>query len=179
MIYHTKVDAGGPVILLLLAALPAVMGVIILVGLSATDLGGWILLMLSPALLWLLLLFAWPVTYDPGATRADGEPILLVRVGRFLRYEIPIADIREVKPKSSIALLGVVVVRPARSHVSHARSGRLPPDLAAGPRRIPRRTGPPRRAPGTDGRPTDAAARDARGLMIQRGGLLRRGRIVM
>ncbi len=102
MIYHTKVDAGKPVILLLVAAQPAVMGVIILVGLSATDPGGWILLMLTPALLWLFLSFAWPVTYDPGATRADGGPILLVRVGRFLRYEIPIADIREVKPKSSM-----------------------------------------------------------------------------
>jgi Bacterial PH domain len=101
MIYHTKVDAGGPAILLLLSSLPAVMGVIILVALSATNPMGWILLMLSPALLWLFLSICWPVTYDPGVTRADGEPILLVRVGRFLRYEIPIADIREVKPKSS------------------------------------------------------------------------------
>jgi Bacterial PH domain len=102
MIYHTKVDGGGPVILLLLAATPAVMGVIMLVALSATEPVGWIMLMLSSALLWLFLSIAWPITYDPGATRADGEPILLVRVGRFLRYEIPIADIREVKPKSSL-----------------------------------------------------------------------------
>jgi hypothetical protein len=102
MIYHSKVDAGKPAALLLSLAIPAVMGVIILVAGSATEPMGWILLMLSPALMWLFLLIGWPVTYDPGATRADGEPILLVRVGRFLRYEIPIADIREVKPKSSL-----------------------------------------------------------------------------
>ena len=55
--------------LLLPVALPAVIGLIILVAVSATEPMGWILLMVSPALLWLLLLFAWPVTYDPGATR--------------------------------------------------------------------------------------------------------------
>jgi Bacterial PH domain len=102
MIYHTKVDPGKPAVLLLSAAMPAVMGVIILVAGSATEPMGWIMLMLTPALLWLLLSFTWPVTYDPGATRADGKPILLVRVGRFLRYDIPIADIREVQPKSSV-----------------------------------------------------------------------------
>jgi hypothetical protein len=101
MIYHTKVDGGGPVILLLLAALPAVMGVIILVAGSATEPMGWILLMLSPALLWLFLSIGWPVTYDPGATRADGEAILLVRGGLLLRFEIPIAGISEVRPVSN------------------------------------------------------------------------------
>jgi hypothetical protein len=102
MIYHTKVDAGGPVNLLLVGALPAVMGVIILVAGSATEPMGWILLMLSPALVWLFLSIGWPVTYDPGATRADGEPILLVCVGRFLRYEIPLAGISGVRPCASI-----------------------------------------------------------------------------
>ena len=49
-----------------------------------------------------MLLVAWPMTYDPGATRSDGEPILLVRGGLLLRYEIPIAGIREVRPSKSV-----------------------------------------------------------------------------
>jgi Bacterial PH domain len=62
-----------------------------------------VVLILGPAILLLvLLLVAWPMTYDPGATRSDGEPILLVRGGLLLRYEIPIAGIREVRPSKSV-----------------------------------------------------------------------------
>ena len=59
--------------------------------------------MVGPAfLLLVVLLVGWPMTYDPGATRSDGEPILLVRGGLLLRYEIPIAGISEVRPSNSV-----------------------------------------------------------------------------
>ena len=40
--------------------------------------------------------------YDPGATGPDGEPILLVRSGRLIRYKIPLAQIREIRPSSEL-----------------------------------------------------------------------------
>jgi Bacterial PH domain len=50
----------------------------------------------------LLLLIGWPMEYDPGASGPDGEPILLVRCGRLVRYEIPLAEIREVRPSADL-----------------------------------------------------------------------------
>ena len=40
--------------------------------------------------------------YDPGASGPDGEPILLVRCGRLVRYGIPLAEIREVRPSAEL-----------------------------------------------------------------------------
>ena len=40
--------------------------------------------------------------YDPGASGPDGEPILLVRCGRLVRYTIPLAEIREVRPSAEL-----------------------------------------------------------------------------
>jgi hypothetical protein len=50
----------------------------------------------------LLLLIGWPMEYDPGASGPDGEPILLVRCGRLVRYRIPLAEIREVRPSADL-----------------------------------------------------------------------------
>jgi hypothetical protein len=99
MIYRSKVDRSIAQGLLLLIVLPFAIGLtfLILSGIFPAPLG-WMILLVSPAVAVLERLFVWPVTYDPEATRADGEPILLVRGGRLLRYEIPIDQITEVKP---------------------------------------------------------------------------------
>jgi hypothetical protein len=100
MIYRTKVDPLTPIALIRLIGLPIAIGLIILIGAGAPV--GWFVLIVGPApLLLVLLLVGWPVDYDPDATRSDGEPILLVRCGRLLRYEIPLAGISEVRPSAS------------------------------------------------------------------------------
>ena len=100
MIYRSKVDPMGPTPFLLTATFIAI-GPIMLIGTGSAV--GWFFLLLGPPILPLIaLLFAWPMTYDPDATRSDGEPILLVCGGRLLRYEIPIAGIKEVRPTKSV-----------------------------------------------------------------------------
>jgi Bacterial PH domain len=103
MIYRSKVDSGAPTVLITLIGCQFATGLILLIGLGATNFLGWfVLIVVSPILPLVVLLFAWPMTYDPGATRSDGEPILLVRGGLLLRYEVPIAGIREVRPSKSV-----------------------------------------------------------------------------
>jgi hypothetical protein len=94
MIYSSKV--GYLPLALLSVALPFAIGLYFLIsGDSRLTLGGWGLLLVGLAVMLFLLLFAWPVTYDPGATRADGEPVLRVRCG-LLRGQVPLAQITEV-----------------------------------------------------------------------------------
>jgi hypothetical protein len=107
MIYRSKVDRSAKAGLLVPIILPVVLGLAVLISGAGAASVGWTLLLIGlagvgPIMLLLLLLFAWPMTYDPGATRSDGEPILLVRGGRLLRYEIPIAGISEVRPTKSV-----------------------------------------------------------------------------
>ena len=102
------------------------------------------------------------MTYDPGATRSDGEPILLVRGGRLLRYEVPIAGIREVRPSKS--LISSMSLSYDRIEVISASSKGDPQtliDLAAGPRSVPGRPGEARPRPRASGRPADASTRYA------------------
>jgi Bacterial PH domain len=102
MIYRSKVDPMGPTVFFLLTATFIAIGPIMLIGTGSAV--GWFFLLLGPPILPLIaLLVAWPMTYDPDATRSDGEPILLVCGGRLLRYEIPIAGIKEVRPTKSVA----------------------------------------------------------------------------
>jgi hypothetical protein len=102
MIYRSKVDTMAPTVLITLTACFIAMGLIILIGTGSAM--GWVILILFPPILPLIvMLVAWPMTYDTGATSSNGEPILLVRGGRLLRYEIPIAGIKEVRPTNSVA----------------------------------------------------------------------------
>lgn len=63
---------------------------------------GLSILTVGLSLIALLLLIGWPMEYDPGASGPDGEPILLVRCGRLVRYRIPLAEIREVRPSAEL-----------------------------------------------------------------------------
>jgi hypothetical protein len=72
----------------------------------------------------LVLQIVWPMEYDPGASGADGEPILLIRCGRLHRYNIPLAEISEVLPSfellsspASCSYDRIKVVYPSRSGV--------------------------------------------------------------
>jgi hypothetical protein len=98
MIYRSKVDPWLPMVLLLPILLPLAIGLTILTSGSAPAPLGWMILLVSPGVVLLLLLVGWPATYDPEATRADGEPILRVRSGYLVRYDVPLAQITEVKP---------------------------------------------------------------------------------
>ena len=103
MIYRSKVDSTAPTVLITLIGCQIAMGLILLIGLGASNFLGWfVLIVVAPILPTIVLLVAWPMTYDTGATRSDGEPILLVRGGRLLRYEVPIAGIREIRPSKSL-----------------------------------------------------------------------------
>jgi hypothetical protein len=102
MIYRSQVDSIAPTVLITLTASFIAVGLIVLIGTGSAV--GWFVLVLCPPILPLIvMLVAWPMTYDTGATRSDGEPILLVRGGRLLRYEIPIAGIKAVRPTNSLA----------------------------------------------------------------------------
>ncbi len=98
MVYRTKVDAWLPMVASLAFVLPFGIGLYILISGDGPASIGWLLMGVSGFVVVILLLLAWPVNYDPGATRADGEPILRVRGGLLLRYEVPIAWISEVRP---------------------------------------------------------------------------------
>jgi hypothetical protein len=103
MVYRSKVDRFAPTALILLIGSQIAIGLIFLIGEGPASVLGWLFLIFVPAILLLVvLLVAWPMTYDPGAIRSDGEPILLVRGGRLLRYEIPLARIREVRQSKSV-----------------------------------------------------------------------------
>ena len=101
MIYRTKVDPWLPMVVSLAFVLPVAIGLYILTSGDGPASIGWILIAAGGLTVAILLVLGWPVTYDPGATRADGEPILLVRGGLLLRYEVPIAWISEVRPSSN------------------------------------------------------------------------------
>jgi len=97
MVYRTKIDSWLPIVLVLPIVLPAGFGLTILMsGIAAAPLG-WFLLIVSLGVVVLFSLLLWPCDYDPGASGADGEPILLVR-GGLIRYKIPLAQISEVRP---------------------------------------------------------------------------------
>jgi Bacterial PH domain len=101
MVYRTKGDCWSLVVTTMI--LPAA-GLVCLV-LGEAGLGwGLLTVGLLVALIFatILYLWAWPVEYDPGASGADGEPILFVRCGRRLRYSIPLAEIREVRPSAEL-----------------------------------------------------------------------------
>jgi hypothetical protein len=104
MVYRSKVDASPALVLSLVFGHPMVIGLYILISGEPGD-GlapiGWLFIGATGLLVGIMLLIAWPMTYDPGVTRSDGEPILLVRGGRLLRFEIPIAGISEVRPFSN------------------------------------------------------------------------------
>ncbi len=101
MVYRTKGDCWSLVVTTMI--LPVAGLVCLVVGEGWV---GWFLLTvgLLVGLLFATILDLWlaPVEYDPGASGADGEPILLVRCGRLLRYRIPLADIREVRPSAEL-----------------------------------------------------------------------------
>jgi Bacterial PH domain len=102
MIYRSKVDHMAPTVLITLTISFIAIGLVGLIGTGSAV--GWFVLILCPPILPLIvMLVAWPMTYDTGATRSNGEPILWVRGGRLLRYEIPIAGIKEVRPTNSVA----------------------------------------------------------------------------
>lgn len=98
MIYRTKVDAWLPITMLLSILLPVGIGVYILMTGDGPAAIGWLIIAFTVPPFGIVAFMAWPMTYDTGAARADGEPILLVRSGLLLRYEVPIAEIREVRP---------------------------------------------------------------------------------
>jgi hypothetical protein len=107
VIYRSKVDRSAMAGVFLPIMLPVVLGLALLISGAGDALVGWVLVLIGlvgvgPLMMLILRLFAWPMSYDPDATRSDGEPILLVRGGWLLRYEIPIAGIREVRPTKSI-----------------------------------------------------------------------------
>jgi len=100
MVYRTKIDP--PFALLALApVLAAAAGLAFLIQGEAPAWVGWIFLIPSLVSVVLLSLGGLPVEYDPGASGADGEPILLVRSG-LLRYKIPLAEISEVRPSAEV-----------------------------------------------------------------------------
>lgn len=78
MLYPTKIDPLLGIAMVLPIILLAGLGTIILISQRGPASVGWILLMASLGVLVLLFLVAWPVNYDPSASGADGEPILLV-----------------------------------------------------------------------------------------------------
>ena len=102
MIYRSKIDPIGPAVLITLTAAFIAFGLIILIG-TGSAAGWFIIIVCAPILPVIMLLVAWPMTYDTGATGSNGEPILLVRSGRLVRFEIPIAGIKEVRPTKSVA----------------------------------------------------------------------------
>ncbi len=101
MVYRTKGDCWSLVVTTMI--LPVAGLVCLVVGEGWV---GWFLLTvgLLVGLLFATILYLWlaPVEYDPGARGADGEPILLVRCGRLLRYRIPLAEISAVRPSAEL-----------------------------------------------------------------------------
>lgn len=103
MIYPTKVDAWIRIMAPLSVVLPVGVGMHVVTSGNAQTTYGWHLIFSSLLLFSMPYFQFWPVTYDPGASSADGEPILLVRCGCYLRWEIPIGEIREVRPSRNSA----------------------------------------------------------------------------
>ena len=65
MIYRSKVDTMAPTVLITLTACFIAMGLIILIGTGSAM--GWFILILCPPILPLIvMLVAWPMTYDTG-----------------------------------------------------------------------------------------------------------------
>ena len=95
MVYRTKTGSGFRIFVGLTIGY-SVVGLAFLV--LGEALVGLAVLTVGLFLVALLLLQVWPMEYDPGASGADGEPILLIRCGRRRRYRIPLAEITEVRP---------------------------------------------------------------------------------
>jgi Bacterial PH domain len=106
MVYRTKIGSGFRIFGGWQIGL-SVVGLAFTVGGLATQewaslTVGLAILTVGLSLIALLLLIVWPMDYDPGASGPDGEPILLVRCGRLVRYRIPLAEIREVRPSAEV-----------------------------------------------------------------------------
>ncbi len=106
MVYRTKIGSGfrifmGWQISLVVVGLAFMVGGLALHEWASLTVGCAILTV-GLFLIALLLLIVWPMEYDPGASGPDGEPILLVRCGRLVRYMIPLAEIREVRPSADL-----------------------------------------------------------------------------
>ncbi len=104
MVYRTKTGPGCSTLVVLTLILPVAGLACLVVGEAMV---GLILLttglaLVAAPLLLVVFLMGWPVEYDPGASGPDGEPILLVRCGRKLRYRIPLAEISEVRPSAEL-----------------------------------------------------------------------------
>jgi hypothetical protein len=106
MVYRTKIGSGFRIFVGWQISLVVVGLAFMVVGLAPLEWAsftvGCAILTVGLFLIALVLLIVWPMEYDPGASRPDGEPILLVRCGRLVRYEIPLAEIREVRPSADL-----------------------------------------------------------------------------
>ena len=106
MVYRTKIGSGFRILVGWQIGLAVVGLAFIAGGLAPLEWAsltvGLSILTVGLSLTALLLLIVWPMDYDPGASGPDGEPILLVRCGRLVRYTIPLAEIREVRPSAEL-----------------------------------------------------------------------------
>jgi Bacterial PH domain len=107
MVYRTKIGSGFRIFVDWQIGLAVVGLAFIVGGLAPLEWAsltvGLSILTVGLSLIALLLLIVWPMDYDPGASGPDGEPILLVRCGRLVRYKIPLAEIREVRPSAELS----------------------------------------------------------------------------
>jgi hypothetical protein len=106
MVYRTKIGSGFRIFVGFTISIAVVGLAFLVMGVVLLDLGiaflGLVILTVGLSLIALLSLIAWPMDYDPGASGPDGEPILLVRCGRLVRYKIPLAEIRDVRPSAEL-----------------------------------------------------------------------------
>ena len=128
MIYRTKIGSNFRICGSVIAILSVGGLAVLILGIALLDLGiallGSFFLTVGLAFIALVHLIIWPMEYDPGASGADGEPILLIRCGRLVRYRIPLAEISEVRPSfellsspASCSYDRIKVVYPSRSGV--------------------------------------------------------------
>jgi Bacterial PH domain len=106
MVYRTETGSNFRIFVGFTISIAVVGLAFLAMGVALLDLGiallGLVILTVGLSLIALLLLIAWPMDYDPGASGPDGEAILFVRCGRLVRYKIPLAEIREVRPSAEL-----------------------------------------------------------------------------
>jgi hypothetical protein len=128
MVYRTKIGSNFRIFVAFTISLSVGGLALLVMGVALLNFGvaflGLFFLTVGLALLALVRLIVWPMEYDPGASGADGEPILLIRCGRLGRYRIPLAEISEVRPSfellsspASCSYDRIKVVYPSRSGV--------------------------------------------------------------